>query len=985
MAITSPESCPLGKTYFFDSFSAQNPAKWSGTENIDSGFLYDTGSSWLTFSDNPAATIHDYVEIQLELTLKFKQDAYYAQDTSVFVLGDNTLSANYIALKWQQNDNVGNPAINFKYDLLLLSSGGSSVLLHRNDNDDIEGSIGVRLRIYADQVFGYVAGKYVGKTIIDSILVWDYALWAAVYGTEYAKIGAFYIVGTGLDETCDGPGEATRLDLETQSLNLKNENLAPDAHIDYDKLNLTGKISTADLAIGELHAPEDTTVLENKKIIYFEEFNSINTGATATSTNVSPTFTGSDTATSASEDEGYLIDTPKNYVTILDNSTKGSINDGSGNVVYGRLTEVLDVWTLSYYSSVASVETVYEFTDDTVIDIFVPNRTNLNDMSEDVLSQGGAGADGGSGGLIELDEHINSITAHPAANITVAFTPSNYTPSEAKVESHLDAIDTLFASIGGDAPLGTPSDGDYTDGLLDFTTLTQINDAVDGLNEVLSEIVPEPPVSLAGTDLQIFGGTTVKYSGYLSDGNAFYEGSAGDSVSYIINDATFNLETLSTTFNWADLGILKVQVNGVQVDLFDLESAFIEGERDGSQSYPPQSGVGGFITVMAVAKYNDFKKWQKGTARVNIVPGDLRQGYNYIKLIHELASGDQETNLWKLFYDDDSGAIPTVNTPLLTEANLISSKYLSGVQYYTVTDQLYLNVNGSDLFDNVYVQNPMQYTMPGISTSNISISDPSISPALSVPPVIGETAGVVNKIVTIAQANTLTNNLRITVIPVSPYGSHSSQISVSNNMLLNTYGNYATDLVENFVDENYRLPDNDGSAYPNNYDVIPGSTTGNWTSSVVLSNGSGESQIFNGILLYPSIDFTSGYFPAQSANYSSFTSDKYYLRSFYQALAISSGTLTFTGLTLSDIEAAGDAKVEIKLPSQTGWLDLGKPYDFGTFTGIDGDGCRTSASGSDFGWTSGSFSTAASGYMIIVRITIKDVVTPVTCTYIELT
>jgi len=984
MAITSPESCPLGKTYFFDNFGAQNPVKWSGTENINSGFLYDTGSAWLVFSDNPVATAHEYVEINIDLTFKLKQDAYYGLDTNVLVLGDNTLTANYISLKLEQNADVGNPDINFKYDLLLKSSGDSDLLLHRNNYDDTETSIWVKLRIYSDQVFAYINGEFSGKVVVDSILSWDYALWAAVYGAEYSKLGEFYIIGAGFGSACAGLENTTKLDLETQSRNLKNENLAPDAHIDYDKLNLTGKISSADLTAGEVHAPEDTTSLENKKIIYFEEFDGISTGALASSTDVSATFTGSGTAHSALEDEGYLIDDPKNYVTILDNSTKSPIGDGSGNVVYGRLTEALDVWTLSYYSSVLDVETSFEFTDDTSIDIFVPNRTNLNDMSEDILSLGGSGSGSGSGS-IELQAHIDDTSAHPAGNIDVAFTPTNYTPSATKVEDHLSAIDTLFASIGGDAPLGIPSDLDYTDGLLDFTASTQINDAVDGLNEVLAEIAPEAPAPLTGTDLQIFGSSTTKYTGYLSDGSAFYEGSAGDNVSYIINDATFTLETLSTTFNWADLGILKLQVNGVQVDLFDLETAFVDGERDGAQSYPPQSGTGGFITVTDVAKFNDFRKWQKGEARVNITPGDLRQGYNYIKLIHELTSGNQETNLWKMFYDDDSGAAPSVNTPLLTEANQISSKHLSGVQFYSLTDQLYLNVSGSDLFDNVYDQNPMQYSMPGISTAYIGVTDPSISPALSVPPAIGETMAVVNKTITISQSNTLTNNLRVTVVPRSPYGSHPSQISVSNNMLLNTYSNYATDLVENFVDENYRLPDNDGSAYPSNYNVIPGSRTGNWSSSVILTNGSGETQVYNGSLLYPTINFSSGYFPVQPANYSSFSGDKVYLRSFYKVLAMSSGTLTFTGLNLSDIEAAGDAKIEIKLPSLTGWLDLGKPYDFGTFTGIDGDGCRTSASGSDFGWTSGSFSTAASGYMIIVRVTIKDVVSPVTCTYIELT
>ena len=87
-----------------------------------------------------------------------------------------------------------------------------------------------------------------------------------------------------------------------------------------------------------------------------------------------------------------------------------------------------------------------------------------------------------------------------------------------------------------------------------------------------------------------------------------------------------------------------------------------------------------------------------------------------------------------------------------------------------------------------------------------------------------------------------------------------------------------------------------------------------------------------------------------------------------------SGELALTGWTLSSFDTTGSprAKVEIKLPTQTGWLDLGKAYNAGTFTGVDGDGCRTSESGDDFGWTAGGFSTAASGYMYIIRITLLN-------------
>jgi hypothetical protein len=78
-------------------------------------------------------------------------------------------------------------------------------------------------------------------------------------------------------------------------------------------------------------------------------------------------------------------------------------------------------------------------------------------------------------------------------------------------------------------------------------------------------------------------------------------------------------------------------------------------------------------------------------------------------------------------------------------------------------------------------------------------------------------------------------------------------------------------------------------------------------------------------------------------------------------------------LTNTDVSAvgSGNVNVEIKLPTQTGWLDLGTDYVQATFTGADGDGCKTAQSGDDWSWTAGSFSTADSGNMVIVRITIR--------------
>ena len=81
-----------------------------------------------------------------------------------------------------------------------------------------------------------------------------------------------------------------------------------------------------------------------------------------------------------------------------------------------------------------------------------------------------------------------------------------------------------------------------------------------------------------------------------------------------------------------------------------------------------------------------------------------------------------------------------------------------------------------------------------------------------------------------------------------------------------------------------------------------------------------------------------------------------------------------TGITKAQLYARS-VEVYIKAPTQTGWLDLCKDYNFATFTGVDGDGCwvnRDVQSNSDFNFTLGGKFTELSGRMIIVKVVYPD-------------
>lgn len=545
-----------------------------------------------------------------------------------------------------------------------------------------------------------------------------------------------------------------------------------------------------------------------------------------------------------------------------------------------------------------------------------------------------------------------------------------------------------FPHSADEMPLGNPTDGDWDDGLIvGWDEDTPTSDAIDELNETMSYLAPEDAGSMDGQSMTVSGTSFV--SGYLSDGNVNYEGSkpAGTNTSnYIILDATFSVlsPNQSTSFNKADEGILNYSINGALDDTVDMAGSFVEGERSGIQSTTDWDGtITGNLRVTDVRWYNDFPKWQKGIATMDVVSGDLRQGYNFFDLNHDLDT-DQDADSYELFYDNYVGAAISFNTGTAIVVNTIQNHYLSGILFYgqnTTFDLTFITINN---FKNTYNSNAFTYAdnaSSAIPAGTISLGSASWDGDISSPPHINDTpvelGNVTPYTITASNASKRSIDYQVTVTCRKPGRGNVSDESTSNGLLLDTYGTTSTVVREYFEDENRRLPDNDGSAWPDNYDSVPGAITGQWTSAIALVDG--EAQVFNGGLYYPTIDFTSGYLPSQAGrDYSGFApGDQVYLRAFYDnGVAHSNGSLEFGNLSGNgDIDpvGTGDINVEIKLPTQTGWLDLGVGFNNATFTAADGDGCRDgNASGNDYPWICGTKSTSDSGFMIIVRVTFRN-------------
>jgi len=517
--------------------------------------------------------------------------------------------------------------------------------------------------------------------------------------------------------------------------------------------------------------------------------------------------------------------------------------------------------------------------------------------------------------------------------------------------------------------LGTPSDLDWTDGANAWTDETNITDAIDDLNEMMGELAPSDASPLGGS----LPDNITLHSGKLASGaNLTYKSGDGPtaSVSYITDDSSITLGTLS--FNKADEGTLNCYINGTQSGSVNLANAFNEDYRNSSQIYTPSTNLR--LTVTNVGKYNNFRKWQIGSGQISVTTNThLVNGYNWLYMSHEGISTPVSSNNYECWYDSDAvTSVSLIGTPKISE-NTAKIKYLSGIKHYYYGSTFDVTCSSQHCFRSAYRTDSRLFriqSMTGHSAENISIGDGSLS-GFSSYPVTGETATMTNKTITLGSYSARSTDARATCVAYNAYDDGSAQ-TASEGRLVDTYrsGSAGTseDTDEYFDDEWYRLPGG-------TYDSVPNPITNTWDSTVVISDGSG--QVYNGRLYYPSIDFTSGYLPSQdgSADFSGYSNNAVYYRAFYDSgTPHTNGQLQLGNLSDSDVDpvGTGDVNVEIKLPTQTGWLDLGTDYDSGSFTGSDGDGCQTSQSGDDWSWTSGVYSTANSGYMIIVRVTIRN-------------
>lgn len=142
--------------------------------------------------------------------------------------------------------------------------------------------------------------------------------------------------------------------------------------------NLDTRVRKLDAALSNTTSGHNHNGVNSKQITFLDILNvqligyAINgtniTGVTGSSKDVSSILTGEFPSNSQTV-KGIVVNAPYNYCPLFD-SNDDSFLDGTGNKVYGRLTESSGVWTLSFFSDISGTETSYSFASSTLVKWF---------------------------------------------------------------------------------------------------------------------------------------------------------------------------------------------------------------------------------------------------------------------------------------------------------------------------------------------------------------------------------------------------------------------------------------------------------------------------------------------------------------------------------------------------------------------------------------------------------------------------------------
>jgi len=487
--------------------------------------------------------------------------------------------------------------------------------------------------------------------------------------------------------------------------------------------------------------------------------------------------------------------------------------------------------------------------------------------------------------------------------------------------------------------------------------------------------------------------------------NTTHKVNAGEPNVYTINDSA--IISAPASFGNSSVGDLTLELNGVVICTIELGNLFNDTNRDVGQNMLDYNGISsdgtvvtngvgefiapyvgmGDITITSVQSNTTgiaADPYQECTCVINILTTGtnniseiLRSGYNTLQLFHEA----NNTELLELYYDYDTEITPNQPEPTVDTATMVEDtpviKYLSGVRYYDGGSTFSVGVIGRDCFDNVYHVSgrPITYddnsngsdwgideTGPtdGIHHTNVQVT------GVSNPPVFAEDMIVGGYIITVPE-NQYTTDARFRFFARDPYlDPHDSDITASNNFLIESHSASSTRLIERFYEENWRCPLTGDFDNPN---------AKNWTSSdhvnsddAVFTNGGCERNITDWTIYNPDMvgqpDYSGAYMDSEVV----------LIREFMHT----NGTAS-SGFTLDTDGIGSFNSLEMKLANTqdgtasggTVWVNMLSDYNFSDWNNGDpqgGTGCRTGVNH----YTFGSNNINNCGSTVYIRITFNS-------------
>jgi hypothetical protein len=504
-----------------------------------------------------------------------------------------------------------------------------------------------------------------------------------------------------------------------------------------------------------------------------------------------------------------------------------------------------------------------------------------------------------------------------------------------------DGITWAAASATGTTTIGIPADGIYTDGFFTtWTSSTPISNAMDDINELLSQIAPARPGYLTSTALTATSVPTY-YTVRLSAGLGTEWYQAGYGTGSLITSkyylsGTHTLSTANTTTAFS-AGSLTTSTYGT-LYFYRINSTVPSGGGVGTIDLTTNYAVNytsNNLKLTALSAYNTI--WTKANAQISAYT-QPNPGYEGVYIAH--TENSQFTNTYEMWKDpwSASNGSPTFSQSATGATYTQTLKYLSGIEYYTTGTGFSVYFKGAAGIYSCAYNATQVYTISatGLATASGTASSPLYSDEL-------DKSGVNHARVTLNSASASSFNKYLTVTIYKAHNTTAaSNATISKS--INTYSTVSTDTYEGFQDEARRLVIGSGIAFTSTIDMA-----------------SGNAQVRSGTLQYPLVaDYDTQYGGSHT-----FSGDQEYQRYFYKTSA-STGTLTFTGFTASNIASYGTGSVNVLL-----YLEGDNKYfDLGVLQGSNSnDGssraaaisAKTSASSGALNWSLGVYTTGVSG------------------------